>query len=147
MATGDKINGDAFMFHIWDDAAYRPIACITSNDISSSAEVTESKNKCAPGVVSTEYGAINKSASIEGEFIDTTSAGGDSTKASFDFLEGKQDAKQKVDIKIDFGLEDSSSKYAKAIISDLQLTGPAGEVSTFSATLNIDGGYVADPHA
>lgn len=147
MAVGDKVKGDLFMLHMWDGLGYRPIACITSNDLSSSAEVTESKNKCQPGVISTEYGAVNKSLSIEGEFIDTTSAGGDSTKASFDFMEGKQDAKEKVDVKIDLGLEDSSSKYAKAIVSDLSLTGPAGEIATFSATLNIDGGYIADPHA
>ena len=147
MAAGDKVKGDAFMLHIWDGTAYRPIACITSNDLSSSAEVTESKNKCNPGVISTEYGAINKSVSIDGEFIDTTSAGGDATKASFDFIEGKQDLKEKVDLKIDFGLEDNSSKYAKAVITDLSLTGPAGEISTFNATLNIDGGYVVDPHA
>lgn len=147
MATGDKVQGDAFMLHVHDGTGYRPIACITSNDLSSTAEITETKNKCQPGVISTEYGAVNKTVSIDGEFIDTTSAGGDSTKASFDFLEGKQDSKEKIDIKIDFGLEDSSSKYAKAVVADLTLTGPAGEVSTFSATLNIDGGYVADPHA
>lgn len=142
-----KIQGDAFMLHIWDGAAYRPIACITSNSLSSTAETTESKNKCNPGVVSTEYGSINKSISIDGEFLDTTTAGGDVTKASFDFLENLQDTKTKATIKIDFGLEDNSSKYAVAIISDLQLTGPAGEVSTFSATLNFDGGYIADPNA
>ena len=147
MATGDKVQGDAFLFHIWDGTAYRPIACITSNDLSSTAEIIETKNKCQPGVTSTEYGSINKTVSIDGEFIDTTTVGGDATKASWDYLESKQDAKEKVDIKIDFGFEDSSSKYAKAVVADLTLTGPAGEVSTFSATLNIDGGYITDPHA
>lgn len=140
------IEGDALTLLIWDGADYRPIACITSNDLSSTAEEIESRNKCQPGLVGKSYGSVNKSISIDGEFIDTTSAGGDSTKASFDFLEDKQDQKEKVDIQIMTGLEDGSSRFAIAIITDLQLTGPAGEISTFSATLSIDGGYIANPH-
>lgn len=147
MATGDKINGDALMLHVYDGSAYLPIACITSNDLSSTAEVTETKNKCQPGVISTEYGSINKTLSIDGEFLDTTSSGGDSTKASFDWLEAKQDLKEKIEIQMDFGLEADGSKWANAIIQDLTLTGPAGEVSTFSATINLDGGYLTtNPH-
>lgn len=147
MAAGDKLKGDEKMLYAWDGLAYRPIACITSNELSSSAEVKESKNKCNPGVTSVEYSSINKSVSIEGEALDTTTAGGDSAKASFDFLEDAQDSQEKLDIKLDTGLEDAGSKFATVIIQDLTETAAAGEIVTFSATLNFDGGYKADPHA
>lgn len=149
MAGETKINGDVLILQAWDSdaSAYKPIACITSNELSSTAEIIESKTKCAPGVISKDYGSINKSISIDGEYIDTTSAGGETTKASHDWLEEKQDAKEKIDIAIGTGLDDVPTKYAKALISDIVLTGPAGSISTFSATLDIDGGYIADPHA
>lgn len=148
MAAGDYIQGDALLLKIHDGTAYRPIACITSNDLSSTAEVIETKTKCAPGVVGKEYGSVNKSISIEGYYLDTTSAGGDSTKASHDYLQAKQDAVEKVTIQFEDGLETAAPKYGTAIISDLSLSAPAGEKSTFSATLDIDGGLsVTDPHA
>lgn len=149
MAGETKINGDVLILKVWDSVAeaYRPIACITSNDLSSTAEIIESKTKCAPGVVSKDYGSINKSISVDGEYIDTTSVGGETTKASHDWLSEKQDAKVKLDISIATGLADTTTKFAKALIRDINLTGPAGVTATFTATLDIDGGYIADPHA
>ena len=140
MAGETKIQGDVLTLSVWDTSAYRPIACVTSNSLNSSAEIIETQTKCDPGVVGKEYGAVNKSIDVEGEYIDTTSVGGETALASHDWLEAKQDAKEKVVVKIDTGLADVPSKYGTAIISDLSLTGPAGEVATFSATLDIDGG-------
>lgn len=143
----DILQGDALMLHVHDGAAYRPIACITSNELSSVAETKETKNKCNPGVVGVEYSSINKSVNIEGEALDTTTVGGDLAKASFDFLEAKQDAMEKVTIKLDDGLETQGSKYAKVVIQNLVQTAPAGDSVTFTATLNFDGGYLpGDPH-
>ena len=147
MAGETKIQGDVLTLAIYDTAAYLPIACITSNDISSDAEIIETKTKCDPGVVGKEYGAVNKSISLEGEYIDTTSAGGEDTKASHDKLEQLQAAKTKVVVRIATGLTDDPSMYGTAIISSLTLSGPAGDVSTFSATLDIDGGLsLTDPN-
>lgn len=147
MAGETKIQGDVLTLSVYDTTAWRPIACITSNDISSSAEIIETKTKCDPGVVGKEYGAVNKSISIEGEYIDTTSVGGETTKASHDWMELKQEAKIKIEVQIDSGLADVPARFGNAIISDLSLTGAAGEVATFSATLDIDGGLSAtDPH-
>ncbi len=134
MAGETKIQGDVLTLAVYD-TAWKPIACITSNSISSTAETIETQTKCDPGVVGKEYGAVNKSVSVEGEYIDTTSAGGETTKACHDWLEIKQVAKTKVEVRISTGLTDVPSQFGNAIISDLELTGPAGEVSTFSATL------------
>ena len=147
MANETKIQGDVLTLAIYDSAAYKPIACITSNDISSDAEIIETKTKCAPGVVGKEYGAVNKVVSVDGEYIDTTSAGGETTKASHDLLEELQAAKTKVVVRVSTGLADVPYYYGTAIISSLALTGPAGEISTFTGTLDIDGGLSAtDPN-
>lgn len=146
MAGETKIQGDVLTLAVYD-SAWKPIACITSNDLSSEAEIIETKTKCDPGVVGKEYGAVNKSISIDGEYIDTTSAGGETTKASHDWLEIKQVAKTKIEVRISTGLTDVPEQFGTAIISSLALTGPAGEVSTFTATLDIDGALTStDPH-
>ena len=147
MANEIKIQGDVLTLAIYDSDAYKPIACITSNDISSEAEIIETKTKCDPGVVGKEYGAVNKSISIDGEYIDTTSVGGETTKASHDLLEELQATKTKVVVRIATGLADTENLYGTVIISSLTLTGAAGEVATFSATLDVDGGLSStDPN-
>jgi hypothetical protein len=147
MAGETKIQGDVLILSAYDTSAYKPIACITSNDLSSSAEIIETKTKCDPGVVGKEYGAVNKSISVEGEYIDSTSAGGETTLASHDWLVVKQDAKTKVVVQIATGLADVPNRWGTVIISDLALTGAAGEVATFSATLEVDGALaLVDPN-
>jgi len=143
MAT---IKGDAIILYVWDATIYRPIACLTSNSLNEAREIIEGKNKCNPGVISKEIGTYSYELSAEGEYIDTTSSGSEITKASHDYLRTIADTK--VAWKMDTGLTDTSAYYGTAIISDLTLDNPAGEISTFSATLSGDGAIVTtDPNA
>jgi len=62
-------------------------------------------------------------------------------------LEELQSTKTKVVVRIATGLVDTANLYGTVIISSLTLTGAAGEVATFSATLDVDGGLSStDPN-
>ncbi len=124
---------------IHDGLAYRPVACLTSNSLASTLSVIESNTKCDPGVIIKNAGSFSYSLSMDGEYIDTTSVGGAVTKASHDYLLGKQRAKETITWKLDSGLTDTIY-YGTAIVTDLDLTQGAGdEISTFSATFDGSG--------
>ncbi len=149
MAGETKIKGDVLILSVYDGtSAYRPIACITSNELTSEAEILENKTKCDPGVVIKDYGSISTSISAEGQYIDTTSAGGYTTKASHDYLLDLQTTKTKRTVKIATGLADTTDRYGTAMFANLVLTGDAGEISTFTVDIEIDGALTTvDPHA
>ena len=84
MAT--KIKGELLILSVWDSSIYRPIACLTSNSLSETANVIESQTKCDPGVITKIAGSYSYELSAEGEYIDTTSATGAITQASHDYL-------------------------------------------------------------
>lgn len=146
------IKGSKSMLYVYDEtgAAYRPIACITSNSLSSTLSLLESATKCNPG--GTDYVAdrMNESVSVDGEVIDTTSVGGDTTKASWDFLYGLQKEAAANDTKFDFwydtGIPDLSY-YFKGYISELNHEASATDKVTFSATIQVTGTTgTTDPH-
>lgn len=145
-----KIKGDALILYVWDsvDLDYRPIACLTSNTLNSTREVLTSQTKCAPGVVEKESGVFDYNITADGEYIDTTSVGGDTTKASHDYLLEWQQAGDKRTWKMDTGLADTTAYYGTSLLTDLTLTGDSGQIATFSATLEGDGAIVTvDPNA
>lgn len=148
MANETKIQGDVLILSVYDgSSAYLPIACITSNDLTSEAEILENRTKCAPGVVSKDYGSVNTSISVEGQYIDTTSVGGYTTKASHDYLYNLQTSKTKRTIKIATGLADTTDRFGSALFANLTLTGEAGEIATFTCDIQIDGGLsTTDPN-
>lgn len=149
MAGETIIQGDDILLEIWDGTdSYRPIACLTDNSFSATVEVLENQNKCDPGNTIKTYGAVSYSISLEGQYIDTTSSGEEVTKASHDYLLGLLAAKTSRTIKMDTGLTDTPAYYMTGIITDLELTGPAGDNATFSATIEVTGGYATtDPNA
>jgi predicted secreted protein len=133
-------NGIVYIYDA-DTAAYKPVACLTSNSLNTTVEVIERQTKCAPGVVEKSAGSFNYSLSLEGEYIDTTSVGGDTTKESHDALLVLQQARELVDWKLDTDITDNTSikYYGKALITDLSLDQGTNENSTFSATLDGSG--------
>lgn len=145
-----SIKGENSILYIWDTAAYKPVACLTSNSLNSTLSVIESTTKCFPGVVKKTAGQFNYTIDAEGEYIDTTSVGGDDTKVSHDALLALQMAKTKITWKLDTDVTDTGSikYYGEAYITDLGNTAGSGdEVSTFSATLSGDGAIVlTDPN-
>lgn len=136
------VKGEVGILSIHDGTIYRPVACLTSNSLSSALSVIESQTKCFPGVVKKQAGVFSYSLSADGEYIDTTSVGGETTKASHDYLLVKQMAKTLITWKLDTGVT-GAVYYGSAILTDLSLDQGAGdEISTFSVTLDGDGAIV-----
>lgn len=134
MAT--PIKGDSGLFYVHDGAIYRPVACLTTNAISTTVSVISSNTKCNPGLTDKTAGIFDYNITGDGEYIDTTSVGGDTAKASHDYLLTKQRAKNAVTWKYDTGVM-GAVYYGTAIISDLTLNQDAGDaISTFSVTLD-----------
>lgn len=141
------IKGEVGILYVHDGTIYRPVACLTSNSLNSAVSIIESQTKCNPGVTVKQAGTQNYTIDADGEYIDTTSVGGEVTKASHDFLLIKQQAGLPITWKLDTGI--TTIYYGTAIISDLTLDQGAGdEISTFSLTLDGSGAIVTtDPEA
>src|SRR3972149_8852398 len=120
------IKGELGILYVHDGTIYRPIACLTSNSFSPSVSVIESNTKCDPGVTIKQAGIFTYTLEAEGEYIDTTSVGGEITKASHDFLFTKMVAKLPIVWKLDTGVT-GVIYYGNAIITDLPLDQGAGD--------------------
>lgn len=133
------IKGELGLLYIHDGTIYRPLACLTSSSFSPNVSVIESMTKCNPGVVTKTAGMFNYTLEGEGEYIDTTSVGGDNTKASHDYLFTKMTARLPITWKLDTGVT-GVIYYGFGIITDLPLEQGAGdELSTFSITIEGSG--------
>jgi hypothetical protein len=126
-----SIRGEKGILYIYQ-TTWKPIACLTSNGLNTTVAMIESQTKCFPGVVKKTPGTLSYSVDAEGEYIDTTTAGGDTAW------------------KIDTNVDDATSvKYfGDAYITDLSATfGSGDELATFSLTLDGDGAIVlTDPN-
>tara|TARA_R110001632_G_scaffold209766_1_gene334569 strand:+ start:78 stop:527 length:450 start_codon:yes stop_codon:yes gene_type:complete len=147
----DFIKGEVAIVYVWDGtSAYLPVACLTSNSLSTTVGVIETQTKCDPNVVIKGSGSFSYNLSLEGNYIDTTGTGGDSAKASHDYLLELQEAGLPITWKLDTGLTASNEAYfGTAIITDLEATFPSGdEFATFSSTFDGSGAIVrVDPNA
>lgn len=145
------IKGEKGIVYIWDATAYKPFACLTSTSLSTTVSIIESNTKCYPGITKKTAGTFNGSLSLEGEYIDTTTAGGDTAKKSHDALFLLQQAKTKISWKLETNIDDANSVkyYGDAFISDLSADfGSGDDLATFSATLDVDGDILlTDPNA
>lgn len=132
------IKGENLILYVKDGVTYRPIACLTSNSLSETKNIIESQTKCDPGVIIKTPGTYSYELSCEGEYIDTTSVGAATTKASHDFLHSIFGTM--VTWKLSTGLTTNANYYGTAILNDLSAEFPAGdELATFSASLSGSG--------
>lgn len=145
------ILGEKGILYIYTGAAYKPVACLTSNSLNTTVSMIESQTKCFPGVVKKTAGTFSYSIDAEGEYIDTTTVGGDTAKQSHDALFLLQQAKTIIEWKIDTNISDATSVkyYGSGYLTDLSATfGSGDELSTFSATIDGDGAILlTDPNA
>jgi len=146
-----SIKGEKGIIYIYTGAAYKPVACLTSNSLNTTVSMITSNTKCFPGVTKKTPGSFDYTIDAEGEYIDTTTVGGDTAKQSHDALFLIQQAKTLVEWKLDTNIDDATSVkyYGSGYITDLSATfGSGDEVSTFSATIDGDGAIVlVDPNA
>lgn len=144
------ILGEKGILYIYTGAAYKPVACLTSNSLNTTVSMIESQTKCFPGVVKKTAGTFSYSIDAEGEYIDTTTVGGDTAKQSHDALFLLQQAKTIIEWKIDTNISDTTSVkyYGSGYLTDLSATfGSGDELSTFSATIDGDGAILlTDPN-
>lgn len=143
------INGDLILVDAYITTAYKPVVCLTSNDLTTNAEILETQNKCQPGVISKEYGSINNSISGEAEYVDDSVGGSNAGDAGFNWLREQQAAKTKFTVRVSTALAETGKDflYGTAIVSDLSQTAPAGDKTTWTVTFDIDGALTnTDPH-
>lgn len=135
----DKIKGEGLILYVHDGSIYRPVACLTSNSLDTELGIIEAQTKCAPGVIEKQAGIFSYTLSADAIAIDTTSVGGDDTKASHDYLLSVQQAKTQVNWKMDSG-STSLTYFGNGIITSLGLEAPAGdEFASFSLTIDGSG--------
>ena len=143
------MKGENGILYIYQ-TTWKPVACLTKNSLKTSVSVIESKTKCYPGVVKKLLGTFTYAIDAEGEYIDTTTAGGDTAKKSHDSLILLQQAKTSVQWKIDTDITNATSvKYfGTAAITDLNADfGSGDDLSMFTATLDGDGAILyTDPN-
>lgn len=138
----NKIKGEVSILYVHDGSLYRPVACLTDNGLDTTLGVIESQTKCAPGVIEKQSGIFSYTISAEALCIDTTSVGGDTAKASHDYLFDIQLAGGNVDWKMSTGIT-GLDYYGNGIIDTLGLSNPSGdEFSTFSLSINGSGTVV-----
>ena len=145
MAEEQFYSGSLFMLYIRNSGTWKPVACLTSNGISESWDFAETVTKCDPGVTRRKPTTYSYEIPFEGVFTDTSGAGGDTAKASWDTIKGIARAKTLAEYQIallrDNGTEDPNfaAQYGTAYFSALDITGAEGEFITFSGTLLGDG--------
>ena len=142
------IKGDTIILYVYDGAAYKPLACLTSNSLSQTRNIIESQTKCSPGLVIKDAGSLTYEITFEGNYLDTTSTGASTTLASHDAIKSLLELGSSYDWKMDTGLTDNAAYYGTGVFSDLTLDASAGdELATFSGTLSGSGAIVnVDPN-
>ena len=153
MADEQFYSGSLFMLYIRNSGTWKPVACLTSNGISESWDFAETVTKCDPGVTRRKPTTYSYEIPFEGVFTDTSGAGGDTAKASWDVIKTIARAKTLTEYQIallkDDGTEEPNfaAQFGTAYFSALDITGAEGEFITFSGTLLGDGDITeTDPY-
>jgi hypothetical protein len=153
MADEQFYSGSLFMLYIRTGGAWKPVACLTSNGISESWDFAETVTKCDPGVTRRKPTTYSYEIPFEGVFTDTSGAGGDTAKASWDTIKNLARAKALTEYQIALLKENGTEEpnfdpqYGAAYFSALEITGAEGEFITFTGTMLGDGDITeVDPY-
>lgn len=131
------VKGENSILYVWDGKAYLPIACVTTSQFQTSLEqIDGTVTKCDLNP-EPRAGKFTYSWSFDGELSN------DATKASYDFLLKKQQAKEVIYWKEIETTETSTSKtqFGKGMITSLSKSANANEMITFSG--QIDGSTIS----
>jgi len=153
MANETFYMGNLFMLYIRTGGLWKPVSCMTSNGISESWNFAETVTACDPGVTRRKPTTYSYEIPYEGVFTDTSGAGGDTAKASWDTLSGIARAKTAVDWKIALLQDDGDEEpnfapqYGTAYFSALDISATMEDFITYSATFLGDGDITTtDPY-
>ena len=119
---------------IYITSAYVPIACITSRTESNESEIIEKTNVCTSGATISTVKQINRTVDVEGEVVDSN---------SLDALKLAQNSKAEQFFKVYKGTGTTTPEYFKGIITSISGNYSAGEDSTFSMSVTLNGDYSA----
>lgn len=129
------INGDLAILSIRRAGVMTPVACLTSNGLAEALTFNEVQTKCDPGVIISTPNSYSYNIPLEGVMTDTTSAGGDTALASWDYLRTLMRAKTLVEWQITIGdptfIQDGGFGY----FENLEMTAPAGDNITFTGSI------------
>jgi hypothetical protein len=131
------IKGDALVLYVHDGTEYEPIACLTSNTLSTATNIIESQTKCDPGEVIRQAGSFSYELGFEGEYIEN-----EASKLSHDgILTIVNTATQATSTwRMDTGQTGTPYYYGTGIFTDTELSADAGdELATFSGTIQGSG--------
>lgn len=129
------INGDDSILSIKRGEVYVPIACLTSNGTSETVTFNEVQTKCDPGVVVSTPNSYSYTKSLDGILTDTTSVGGDTAQASWDFLTTLLRAKTLIYWKEVTGNPGFITEMGEGYIESLEMTAASGENITFTGSI------------
>lgn len=129
------VNGDDSILSIKRGEVYVPIACLTSNGTSETVTFNEVQTKCDPGVVVSTPNSYSYSKSLDGILTDTTSAGGDTAQASWDYLTTKLRNKELIYWKEVTGNPAIITEMGEGYIESLEMTAASGENITFTGSI------------
>ena len=126
------VKGENSILYVHDGTTYLPVACVTTSQFQTSLEqVDGTVTKCDLNPEPTA-GQFTYSWSFDGELSN------DATKASYDFLLEKQQAKETIYWKEVETTETSTSKiqYGKGMLTSLSKSANANEMITFSGQID-----------
>lgn len=129
------VNGDNSVLSILRDGNYVPIACLTSNGTAETVAFNEVQTKCDPGVIISTPNAYSYTKSLDGVLTDTTSVGGDTALASWDYLSSLMRNKTLIYWKEAVGSPAFLNEYGEGYIESLELVANSGENITFTGSI------------
>lgn len=126
------VKGENSILYVHDGTAYLPVACVTTSQFQTSLEqVDGTVTKCDLNPEPTA-GQFTYSWSFDGELTN------DASKASYDFLLEKQQAKETIYWKEVETTETATSKtqFGKGMLTSLSKSANANEMITFSGQID-----------
>ena len=126
------VKGENSILYVHDGTAYLPVSCVTTSQFQTSLEqVDGTVTKCDLNPEPTA-GAFSYSWSFDGELSN------DATKASYDFLLEKQQAKETIYWKEVETTETATTKtqFGKGMLTSLSKSANANEMITFSGQID-----------
>lgn len=131
----DFINGDLAILSIKRDGEYVPVACLTSNGLAEALTFNDVQTKCDPGVIISTPNAYSYNVPLEGVLTNTTSGGGDTALASWDYMRTLMRAKTLIEWKIEIGSPVFLTDEGEGYLENLEMTAPAGDNITFTGSI------------